>query len=136
MSQLRQSYSDFQRLNAEIIALSTVELNLLNRFSRELQLPFPLLFDANGKTYRAYGLGKGLTIRARTPLEFARLVWREKRLYRPIGDVLQVGGDFIVDTNGIIRFAHNSEDPTDRPHVQELLSCCITISNSRSPEKD
>jgi len=133
---LRQSYSDFQQLNTAIIALSTVDLNLLNRFSDELQLPFPLLFDANGNTYRAYRLGKGLTIRARTPLEYARLVWREKRLYRPIGDVMQVGGDFIVDANGIIRFAYSSEDPTDRPTAPELLSHCVTISNSRSPQKD
>ena len=132
MSQLRQSYSDFQQLNTAIIALSTVDLNLLNRFSRELQLPFPLLSDANGNTYRAYRLGKGLTIRARTLLEFAHLIWREKRLYRPIGNVLQVSGDFIVDANGIIRFAHSNEDPTDRPNAPELLNRCATISNSRS----
>jgi len=133
LSQLRQSYSDFQQLDAQIVALSTVDLNLLNRFARELQLPFPLLFDEHGNTYHAYSLGKGLAIHARTPLEFARLVWREKRLYRPVGDMLQVGGDFIVDKNGIIRFAHSSEDPTDRPDVQELLSRCLTLSSSQSP---
>ena len=68
----------------------------------------------------AFGLGKGMVIRPRTLLAAARLVWRAKRLYRPIGDVMQVGGDFIVDGAGLVRFAHSSEDPTDRPEVTKL----------------
>ncbi len=71
--------------------------------------------------YFAFGLGKGMVIRSRTLLAAARLVWRAKRLYRPIGDIMQVGGDFIVDSAGLVRYAHSSEDPTDRPEAAELL---------------
>jgi hypothetical protein len=62
-----------------------------------------------------------MLIRPRTLLAAARLVWRAKRLYRPIGDILQVGGDVVVDRAGIVRYAHSSEDPTDRPEAAELL---------------
>ena len=75
----------------------------------------------SGEAYVAFGLGKGMVIRPGTLLAAARLVWRVKRLYRPIGDIMQVGGDFIVDGEGVIRFAHSHEDPTDRPDVAELL---------------
>ena len=33
----------------------------------------------------------------------------------------QLGGDFIVDAWGKVRFAHPSEDPSDRPTFQRIL---------------
>ncbi len=121
MSQLRHSYPAFRELNAEVLAIAAVGLKPLTAFARELELPFPVLSDVTGEAYFAFGLGRGMVIRSRTLLAAARLVWRAKRLYRPIGDVMQIGGDFIVDGMGIVRFAHSSEDPTDRPEVAELL---------------
>ena len=58
-----------------------------------------------------------------------RTIWRYVRLltsgrrWRGIqGDSAQLGGDFVVDAEGIIRLAHRSHDPTDRPDVDDLLS--------------
>ena len=121
MSQLRHSYPKFRELNAEVITVAAVGLGPLEKFARELELPFPVLSDSTAKIYRAFGLGKGLAIHPRTPFEFARLAWNEKRLYRPVGNAMQIGGDFIVDDAGRLRYAHSSEDPTDRPEVVELL---------------
>ena len=121
MSQLRHSYPAFRELNAEVLAIAAVGLQPLTAFARELGLPFPALSDASAEVFFAFGLGKGMLIRPRTLLAAARLVWRAKRLYRPIGDILQVGGDVIVDRAGVVRYAHSSEDPTDRPEAPELL---------------
>ncbi len=121
MSQLRHSYPKFLDLNAEVIAVAAVGLGPLAKFAWELELPFPVLSDAKAEAYRAFGLGKGLAIHPRTPFQFARLVWNEKRLYKPVGNVMQIGGDFIVDDAGLLRYAHSSEDPTDRPEADELL---------------
>jgi len=44
------------------------------------------------------------------------------RKWRDIqGDSGQLGGDFIVNANGIIRLAYYSRDPSDRPPVSHLL---------------
>jgi hypothetical protein len=40
---------------------------------------------------------------------------------------MQVGGDFIVDGAGIVRFAHSSEDPTERPDVIELMRLIASL---------
>ena len=32
-----------------------------------------------------------------------------------------MGGDFIIDTDGVGRFAYRSENPTDRPPVEALM---------------
>jgi len=37
------------------------------------------------------------------------------------GDSTQLGGDFIIDHNGIVLFTYRSRDPTDRPPVEELM---------------
>ena len=121
MSQLRHSYPAFRELNAEVLAIAAVGLKPLTAFARELELPFPVLSDANGEVYLAFGLGAETVIRPRTPLAVARWVWRAMRLLRPMGDSMQVGGDFIVDGAGLVRFAHSREDPTDRPEAAELL---------------
>ena len=118
---MRDHYAAFHELNAEVLAIAAVGLKPLTAFAGELELPFPVLSDASAEAYFAFGLGKGLAIRPGTPIKFARLIWRAKRLYRPVGDIMQIGGDFIVDREGIVRFAHSSEDPTDRPEVAELL---------------
>jgi len=68
-----------------------------------------------------------MVIRSRTLLVAARLVWRAKRLYRPVGDVMQIGGDFILDGAGLVHFAHSSEDPTDRPDVIELMRLIASL---------
>jgi len=127
VSQLRHSYPTFRELNAEVLAIAAVGLKPLTAFARELELPFPVLSDVTGKAYFAFGLGRGMVIRSRTLLAAARLVWRAKHLYRPIGDIMQVGGDFIVDGMGIVRFAHSNEDPTDRPETAELLQLIANL---------
>jgi alkyl hydroperoxide reductase subunit AhpC len=37
------------------------------------------------------------------------------------GDSRQLGGDFIVDQQGIIRMAYRSHDPTERPKIEEII---------------
>jgi hypothetical protein len=36
-------------------------------------------------------------------------------------DVLQLGGDFVLDANSRLRYAHPSCNPTDRPSAATLL---------------
>jgi hypothetical protein len=38
------------------------------------------------------------------------------------GDPLQLGGTFIVDHSGIVRYVHRSRTPLDYPAVEELLA--------------
>jgi hypothetical protein len=36
-------------------------------------------------------------------------------------DIYQSGGDFLIDHDGRILFAHRSRDPADRPSAERLL---------------
>ena len=88
----------------------------------ETGAPFPLLLDPDRGSYRAYGLERSVrrVFHPRVFLAYFRLMLQGRKL-RPIqGDPYQLGGDFIVDSRQIVRYAHPSADPADRPDVQEL----------------
>jgi len=44
------------------------------------------------------------------------------------GDSRQLGGDFIVDRRGVLRFAHRSHDPADRPDIDTLIGRLSDLS--------
>jgi len=51
------------------------------------------------------------------------------------GDSAQLGGDFVIDSQGIIKLAYKSHDPTDRPSVSSLMELFRQIkkdSNDKS----
>jgi hypothetical protein len=45
-------------------------------------------------------------------------------------DVLQLGGDFILDRQRNVVFAYPSSDPTDRPSVAAMLEALRPVSSS------
>lgn len=64
-------------------------------------------------------------------LHYAGLILKGRKM-RPIqGDPNQLGGDFIVDSQGTARYAHPSDDPADRPSLQELLKELKSIDKSK-----
>lgn len=73
--------------------------------------------------YQAYGLERSAlrTWSPRTIWYYVRRLAAGARLQRARGDPYQLGGDFVVDTNGIVRLAYRSRDPADRPSVERLL---------------
>ena len=96
---------------------------------RETESPFPLLLDSDNATYRGYGLQRSVS-RVLSPKMFWHyfvLLLRGRKL-RPIqGDPYQLGGDFIVDPRGVVRYAYPSRDPSDRPSIQDLLLQILSI---------
>lgn len=97
------------------------------RLSRYQQAPpFLTLADPERTAYRAFGLGRGSWWRVtgwRTLLGYFRLLLRGRlpRLPVPGDDVLQLGGDFVLDRDNRLRYSHSSRDPSDRPSADEVV---------------
>lgn len=101
----------------------------LARYLAKRKLPFPLLADPDRSAYAAFGLGRtswGNILRPRIIWGYLKYIargWRVKRI--PEGeDVLQLGGDFIVDVQRRLLWTYRSADPLDRPRVDDLLRAC------------
>ncbi len=96
---------------------------------RDLRIPFPLLSDPERAAYKAYGLRKGSLwsiFGPKTVWQYVKLI-ACGRLFRGIqADPFQLGGDFVIDGQGIVHFAHRSEDPADRPAMDGLLQAILS----------
>jgi hypothetical protein len=124
---VRDRFGELEALGAAVLVISFSPPQRLAGHRARLRLPFPIASDADRLAYRAYGLGRGATFRIwhpRTLLRYARLLVRGMSLQRPAGDEdpSQLGGDFVVDGAGRIRFMHRSTRPDDRPSVAALVS--------------
>jgi hypothetical protein len=86
--------------------------------------PFTLLLDPARVAYDAYELEWSLlrSWNLNTFWQYIRLLLSGRRWRGIQGDSGQLGGDFIVDAQGVVRLAYRSQDPTDRPPVVTLLT--------------
>lgn len=124
MAQLCQYAAAFQAANTRIVLVSFGAAYQARAWQAETGACFTLLLDPERAAYRAYALERSM-LRAWQPkvwFEYARLMLGGKAWRGIQGDSAQLGGDFIVDPQGIIRFAHRSHDPTDRPSAVSLLT--------------
>jgi hypothetical protein len=44
-------------------------------------------------------------------------------------DLRQLGGDFVIDREGVVRYEYRSARPEDRPGLEELLEVLGEIEN-------
>ena len=125
MSQLRQKHGEIEARGAIVLAVSFEPRDRLFQLSRLLQLPFPLLSDQERDSYRAYGLQRGSLRQIfsfQTVLTYVKLLSKGRSYQFRRSDLRQLGGDFIIDPEGVIRYQYRSAAPHDRPSVEELLS--------------
>ncbi|MBI2332027.1 MAG: redoxin domain-containing protein [Chloroflexi bacterium] len=115
---------EFAKLNTRVFIISFGTLPALQQWMNEVCGTFTVLLDRDRAVYKAYGLERS-RLRAYHP----RVVWiyikrwfQRGEFYDSHGDdTSQLGGDFIVNKNGILRLVHPSHDPTDRPSMDELI---------------
>ena len=125
MAQLRQRYEEVKSAGGEVLMISSAPLEYLERYVRELRLPFVALSDTERKAYRAYGLKSASFFKVYSPSVlwgYVKMILGGERLRKPVGDTLQLGGDFVVDGEGVLRLVHPSRSADDRPPIDELVS--------------
>ncbi len=124
MAQLCQHQDELDRLNVEVLIISFGTLPAAERWLKETCSPFRLLLDPERSVYDAYGLERSVarSWNLRTIWRYVQLLASGRRWRGIQGDSAQLGGDFIVDAEGVVQLAHRSHDPTDRPDIEDLLS--------------
>lgn len=121
---MRQSSEMIKELNTRVAIISFGTFPGAIAWLQETAVLFEFFLDPGRKAYQAYGLEHSL-VRSWGPKAwstYARLLLSGRRWRGIQGDSAQLGGDFIVDRNGIIRLAYRSHDPTDRPSINELVT--------------
>jgi alkyl hydroperoxide reductase subunit AhpC len=116
--------NEIAELNTRVFVISFGTLPAVQAWMKETCTTFTVLLDRERTVYAAYGLERSRlrSFSLRTLWLYATRHLRGKQTHSSHGDdTSQLGGDFIVDKNGILRLAYPSHDPVDRPPVDELL---------------
>ena len=121
-----QSFKDeFARRGVLVVLVSFAEPARLIKYQEYHHWPFVILADPKRIAYHAFSLKRFSWLRMFSPSTVAlyfRLLREGKRIERyGNDDYSQGGGDFIIDDEGNILFAHRSRDPADRPTAARLL---------------
>ena len=122
--QLRQQEDQLSQLNVDVCIVTFETDVLAMSYVRETDLAWPLLVDADRKLYAAYGMNRGSWWKIFGPasiLAYLKLLFRGRRLQRSASDVFQLGGDVLIDPDGVVRFHRVGAGPADRPEIAALL---------------
>lgn len=100
-------------------------------FRRELEVRFPIVCDPDRVLFKKYALREMTLIDVLSPLVLAKTV---KVIFNGgfghkfgQGSEAQLGGSFLIDAGGTIRFAHRAADAADHPSTEDILQAAATL---------
>lgn len=111
----------------DVVLITFTDPANLADYAATNELPFPILIDSKRAAYAAYGLGRGSVARVygwksiRRYIEILR-AGNSGPMKRATEDTLQLGGDFIVDADGLLAYGFWGAGPDDRPSVDDLVN--------------
>jgi peroxiredoxin len=123
---VKQIYSQVRAAGGEVLAVSFTKPALAATILQRDPLPFPAVCDPTLQAYQTFGLGRASwrsLFRPRVIGQYLRVLlrgWLPRKLSKE-EDVLQLGGDFVLDRDRRLVYAHRSIEPTDRPKPAALL---------------
>lgn len=94
---MRERYQEFQRRGAEIIAIAPDTPERTRRSAQSHDLPFPCLADPDRRVYRQYDVRSALISLGQRPALF------------------------VLDGDGIVRYAHLGWQQWEIPTLEETL---------------
>ena len=128
-----QQRSRLENLNVETKVV-TFDANWMAKdYVKEAGLTWPLLIDPEQVLYSAYGMTRGswwLIYGILSIWKYLKLIFSGRLPGKPGKDWRQLGGDVLIDPDGIVRMHYVSTDPHDRPSVERLLEVVVRIEES------
>jgi hypothetical protein len=123
---VQQRYQEIEQLGGEILVVSFTQPEKLAAYVERHATPFPALADPERAAYQAFDLGRGswwMFLRGHVLGRYLKLIthgWRPEKT-SAVEDLLQLGGDFVLDDQRRLVYAYRSVDATDRPSPEELV---------------
>lgn len=126
---------EFHAAGAEVWAVSFSPPDVVAKHLSRFPSTLPYFADPELTLYRSFALGRVSVWRLLAPStlwRYARILVRGIRPGTPYpgDDVLQLGGDFVLDRDRRVRFAYSSSEPTDRPSVDAVLGAVRAIGGA------
>ena len=124
MVDVQRDLPEYEKAGGRLVAVTMGTPDEAARFRDDLHATFEFLADAEQAVYRAYGLPRGTAWQIAGPKVWLPAIRAIARggVGRPVGDIRQMPGLFVIDTSGILRLAHYPTNQTDRAKHAEVLA--------------
>jgi peroxiredoxin len=121
---LRDHEEELRKQNVKTVVV-TFETELSARiYVQETSLAWPLVIDETRELYRSYGMLSASfwdIWGPKTWLAYLKEIIKGHKIGKSEGDVMQRGGDVLIDPNGIVQMHHVGKGPAERPGVEMIL---------------
>jgi peroxiredoxin len=128
---LGEQFEGLREQGADVVAVFQYRAQPTFHFCRKRRVPFDCLGDPERDAYHAVGLERGGAseyIGPQLAKGFLRAARHGALPGRPVGDVAQRPGTFVVAPDGRVAFAHYNKDSSDNPSIEELLQVVEGLS--------
>ena len=124
---MRGRYEEIRELGGEVLVVTFSRPERAAAHSAAHELPFPIASDPDARAYRAFGMQRCTRWTFARPgivLSYLGLILRGRRPHAPApeDDLLRLGGDFVLDGERRLIYAHPSRHPASRAHANTLVA--------------
>lgn len=114
----------------DVVLVSSGTSAQAETFRHDYKVPFTIVCDPDCTLFKKYGL-REMSLRGYlSPRMHAKTIHVLAQGYGHKfgeGSEAQLGGVFIIDTSGKVRFDHIATDPADHPSPQDIIQAAATI---------
>jgi peroxiredoxin len=121
---LGEAHEEIRAAGGDVVAVFQYRADPTFHFCRKRGVPFDCLGDPEREGYHAVGLERGPAREYMGPQlakGFLRAARHGALPGKPVGDVAQRPGTFVVSPGGTVAYAHYHKDSSDNPPVSELI---------------
>ena len=121
---MREIENEINELGMRILVV-TFENNFMAQvYVNDTNLQWPILVDESRELYKGYDMLRGRWWDIYGPASwwiYAKLLFKGRKMAASDSDVNQLGGDVLIDPEGIVRIHHVGSGPADRPSVASII---------------
>ncbi len=128
--QLLKHYEMLKRHGIDIALVIMGGAKDAQEFHDRLKLTYPVYGDPDQSVYKAFNVPRGNVWQVAGP----QLWWEGLKalsrsgIGRPRGDLMQLGGTYLIDTNGQIVWSFRPSSSVEFPNIDEIVVAADTLS--------
>ncbi len=120
----------------EVVLIAYDEQSLLEaKMLKGIDVPYRLLIDSKKRVYAEWGLGRtglmGAMLSPGLNWRYLKLLLQGERFLGVAPDMFQLGGDFVIDAEGKVVFAHRMRNSGDRAEVTDLIAALSKAASAQ-----
>lgn len=126
LGEVRDHLVSIESAGGRVLAVSFAAPAMAAAYRDDNALPFPVASDEPRAAYRAYGIPRGPVQQVWRPSAVVQHLALRLRGFKPgrhaQRDTAQLGGDFVIGSDGRLRLAHPSVAGDDRVAVSAIVA--------------